>query len=112
MTLGKLIHWLGILVILAVCFADPLQGKAENVLSFKSYAGILFGFALTVLGIEVRREGQRVSLLELVADWLFEEEPEEPPAPEAAPPARPEAPAASTPPPPPPPPVGESPASS
>jgi hypothetical protein len=90
MTLGKVIHWLGILVILAVCFVDPLQGKAQNILSYKSYAAILFGLALILLGIEVRRGGKRVSLLELTADWLFEEEPEErarpdTPAAEAAP---------------------------
>jgi hypothetical protein len=108
MTLGKFVHWLGILVILAVCFADPLQGKEQNVLSHRSYVGILFGLALTLLGIEVRRGDKRVSLLELAADWLFEEEPIEPPAPEAAdaetPPAPPP-PAAEAPPQPP---AGES----
>ena len=76
MTLGKFIHWLGILLILLVCFYDVLSGKEQNVLAYKSYAAIVFGFLLTLLGIEVTRKGRRACLLEIVADWLFEEEPE------------------------------------
>ncbi len=44
------IHWIGIAIILFVCFFDVIMGKPVNILAWRSYAGILLGLAVAGMG--------------------------------------------------------------